>query len=305
MSKATLASLLAAQPPPDPLDYRKGMDHDVFLENQALFNRKLLDYVRRLMQQITGPNLVNEILVQNLVVQFLNNQLTAKGDLLTHNGTDSVRLPVGGTNGHVLTVDSAAANGIKWAAAAGGSLTVYGPETRDGSLDSISFTGGAGSKAQKFTQKLTIHAGALNSVGAVIEIEAGGTLTGGFSGTNDVGIKCYLGGTHGALPNHPQLAFGGLYSWKLKWIGVTRLTGTLGKVVVLEEVSITDDAAVSSMSTAFSSGTKGESHQYRCYEVTLNTANPHDFEVEINWPDNSPVGTQIAAMRFLFGKKIK
>jgi hypothetical protein len=43
---------------------------------------------------------------------------TTKGDLIVHNGTDNVRL-AGGTNGHVLTRDSTAAEGVKWAAAAG------------------------------------------------------------------------------------------------------------------------------------------------------------------------------------------
>jgi len=45
---------------------------------------------------------------------------TTKGDLIVSNGTGNVRLPVGGTNGHVLTVDSAEASGVKWAAASGG-----------------------------------------------------------------------------------------------------------------------------------------------------------------------------------------
>jgi hypothetical protein len=45
---------------------------------------------------------------------------TTKGDLILHDGTDNVRLAVGGTNGHVLTVDSTTATGVKWAAAGGG-----------------------------------------------------------------------------------------------------------------------------------------------------------------------------------------
>jgi hypothetical protein len=46
----------------------------------------------------------------------------AKGDLIVGTADDTVsRLAVGATNGHVLTVDSATATGIKWAAAAGGS----------------------------------------------------------------------------------------------------------------------------------------------------------------------------------------
>jgi hypothetical protein len=39
---------------------------------------------------------------------------TTKGDLIAHNGTDNIRVPVGATNGHVLTVDSAQASGVKW-----------------------------------------------------------------------------------------------------------------------------------------------------------------------------------------------
>lgn len=46
--------------------------------------------------------------------------ITTKGDVIVHNGTNSVRLAVG-TDGHVLTADSAQTEGIKWAAASGGS----------------------------------------------------------------------------------------------------------------------------------------------------------------------------------------
>lgn len=44
----------------------------------------------------------------------LASKMTTKGDLLTTNGADINRLAVGGTNAHVLLVDSAATNGIKW-----------------------------------------------------------------------------------------------------------------------------------------------------------------------------------------------
>ena len=47
---------------------------------------------------------------------------TTKGDLIVHNGTDNIRVAVGATNGHVLTVDSATASGVKWAAGGGGKV---------------------------------------------------------------------------------------------------------------------------------------------------------------------------------------
>jgi len=75
--------------------------------------------------------------------------LTTKGDVLVHNGTDSIRLPVG-TDTWVLTADSTQASGVKWAAAAGGSdnlgnhtattnvqmsgNTIYGNSTASGNL---------------------------------------------------------------------------------------------------------------------------------------------------------------------------
>ena len=63
---------------------------------------------------------------------------TTKGDLIVHNGTDNIRVAVGGTNGHVLTVDSAQASGVKWAAASGGggSSAIYAATTSDSVITS-------------------------------------------------------------------------------------------------------------------------------------------------------------------------
>ncbi len=49
---------------------------------------------------------------------------TTKGDIIVDDGTNAVRLPVGGTDGHVLTVDAAQTTGVKWAAPTGGTNTL-------------------------------------------------------------------------------------------------------------------------------------------------------------------------------------
>lgn len=47
-----------------------------------------------------------------------NLPTTTKGDLIVHNGSANVRLPIG-TNGQVLTADSVQPTGVKWAASSG------------------------------------------------------------------------------------------------------------------------------------------------------------------------------------------
>lgn len=49
--------------------------------------------------------------------------LTTKGDLVVHDGTNNIRVPIGVTN-YVLTADSAQASGLKWAPQTGGSATI-------------------------------------------------------------------------------------------------------------------------------------------------------------------------------------
>lgn len=68
---------------------------------------------------------------------------TTKGDITVHNGTNNVRL-AGGTDGHVLTRDSTAASGVKWAAASGGgsggNWVLISTTTISGSPSTLEFT---------------------------------------------------------------------------------------------------------------------------------------------------------------------
>lgn len=58
-------------------------------------------------------------------VHGLWNKLTTKGDLLTATGAQAYSRLAVGTNGHVLTADSAEATGIKWAAQSGSSVPAW------------------------------------------------------------------------------------------------------------------------------------------------------------------------------------
>jgi hypothetical protein len=56
--------------------------------------------------------------VANLTTAFNNiSPSTTKGDLIANNGTDDVRLAVGGSNGQILQVNSAAATGLSYSTA--------------------------------------------------------------------------------------------------------------------------------------------------------------------------------------------
>jgi len=69
-----------------------------------------------------------------------SSPLTTKGDLYTYSTADA-RLGVG-TNGQVLTADSTAATGIKWATGSSGGMTLLSTTSLSGSSTSISVGGG-------------------------------------------------------------------------------------------------------------------------------------------------------------------
>jgi hypothetical protein len=81
---------------------------------------------------------------------------TTKGDLIGHNGTNNVRVPVG-TNGYVLTADSSAASGVAWSAAGSGSALAILDEgsTLTAAATSLNFTG-AGVTATAIGNAVTV-----------------------------------------------------------------------------------------------------------------------------------------------------
>jgi hypothetical protein len=79
------------------------------------------------------------------VTNSMATAIDAKGDLIAGTGADTfARLAVGGTNGHVLQVDSSTSTGLAWAApASGGGMTsiASGTFTNTATLDLTSISG--------------------------------------------------------------------------------------------------------------------------------------------------------------------
>ena len=82
---------------------------------------------------------IDTTLKTQIDAQIPDALLTTKGDIIAATGASTpARLAVGATNGHVLTVDSAEATGIKWAAAAGGGFTQLATGTVSGTTMTLS-----------------------------------------------------------------------------------------------------------------------------------------------------------------------
>jgi hypothetical protein len=114
------------------------------------------------------------------VAQKIDKTLVdAKGDLIVASAADTVgRLAVGGTNGHVLTVDSAESLGVKWASTGSSRLTsdftttTISNTTAESDLFSYSLSGVAANQLYRITAFGTL----LNNVGSTQNIHFRGKI---------------------------------------------------------------------------------------------------------------------------------
>ena len=84
-------------------------------------------------------NAVDSTVKTNADAAIAKTIVDAKGDLIVGSAADTAaRLAVGGTNGHVLTVNSGATNGVEWAAVASGGMTLLSTTTLSGATTTIS-----------------------------------------------------------------------------------------------------------------------------------------------------------------------
>ena len=182
--------------------------------------------------------------------------LTTKGDLIGHNGTTTVRVPVGNQNGLVLTVNNGATPGIDWEAATGPTNVNYiympwgsGAIVSASSLINVSTaqTGANGTNCQSFIPPYTIaptkmafrvtgaQAGA--TCGVAIYTISGATWT--KTAAVDEGADCSTNGVKTSTFTAVTLSAGTMYGFcstssnaAVTGVGIAQFTATSANALI-------------------------------------------------------------------------
>lgn len=129
-------------------------------------------------RQIKDLAITTAKIAANAVTLGKLGALTTKGDLLTHDGSSHVRLPVG-TDGYVLSANSGVTNGVEWVAnTAGVALAdmIFG-ETPTGTIDGSNATFTLANTPESGTVRVYVN-GIRQNVGSGNDYTiSGGTIT--------------------------------------------------------------------------------------------------------------------------------
>lgn len=127
--------------------------------------------------------------------------LTTKGDILTDSGSGLVRLGVG-SNGQVLTANSAATNGVNWAAPGGGGLTQIAQQVLASPAASVAFSSIPGTYTNLLLIISARSAAAVTNEAILIEINTDTTAS------DYINISAFLTGSYSGFPhNDRELTF--------------------------------------------------------------------------------------------------
>lgn len=150
---------------------------------------------------ISGGGTTGSVTVTNTMATAID----AKGDLIAGTGADAFSRLAVGTNGYLLTADSAEATGMKWAAApASGGMTLLSTTTLSGTNTDISVTSGYkyiyaeifGLTANSTDGYLQIYPNATSGIGYGIVMKRS-SGSNGLDNTTQIGVPDLLNRTGG------------------------------------------------------------------------------------------------------------
>ena len=131
--------------------------------------------------------------------------IDAKGDLIVGSAADTAARLAVGTNNYVLTADSSATNGVKWAAASSGALTLISTTTIGSAVSSVTVSSAFSSTYENYL--VTINGGVASETNT-LDMELGSTTTG-----------YYYFGIYGNATSGSVTGEGGNNATKMRFIG--------------------------------------------------------------------------------------
>lgn len=124
------------------------------------------------------------------ITNSMATAIDAKGDLVAGTGADTFSRLAVGANNTVLTADSTAATGLKWAAAAGGGKILQVIQTSVGTAQSVS----SSTWTDITSMSATITPSATSSK-VLVMVNLGGVLKNSANASNNVGLRIVRGST--------------------------------------------------------------------------------------------------------------
>jgi len=179
----------------------------------------------------TAQTLTNKTLTSPVLTTPSISNIDAKGDLLAGTADNTIGRLAVGTNGQVLTADSTASTGMKWAAASGGGgMTLISTTTLSGASTTISV-------ASNSYKNLVMWAESIDTSGDVdvffqLNGETGATAyVPVVQGSNANNAYNYYTATNGVYLNQPGLEGFGTGSDNSSDITIYNANSTIRKVV--------------------------------------------------------------------------